>query len=265
MTQNILAPHEGGWEDRQPRLARALSALDADVYALQEVPVASDDAVRTAVGLDGHVLRHSSASEEGVGAAVISRWPLTLAVELDGHVTERTSAESWYSTVLAYVDAEPWGRLLVVHHKPSWQYGYARERELQAVEAARRAEMLADGADHVILAGDFDAEPMASSVRFWTGRQSLDGVSVAYQDAWEAGNTGGGLTFSPENRLVAQGDMPLDLGRRIDYVMCRCDAHGPTLRAADARRVGIDEPGAEHAHAVEPSDHYGVVVDYELP
>jgi len=45
-------------------------------------------------------------------------------------------------------------------------------------------------ASHVILAGDFDAAPDSSSIRFWTGRQSLDGISVAYQDAWEAVHPG---------------------------------------------------------------------------
>jgi hypothetical protein len=39
---------------------------------------------------------------------------------------------------------------------------------------------------HVVLADDFDAAPDSSSIWFGTGRQSLDGFSVAYQDAWEA-------------------------------------------------------------------------------
>jgi hypothetical protein len=50
------------------------------------------------------------------------------------------------------------------------------------------------------LAGDFDDPPDAASIRFWTGRQSLDRTSVCYQDAWEAVHPGGpGHTFSPRN------------------------------------------------------------------
>jgi endonuclease/exonuclease/phosphatase family metal-dependent hydrolase len=52
-------------------------------------------------------------------------------------------------------------------------------RERQAVASARLVEELLDGAErHVVLAGDFDATPDAASIRVWTGRQSLDGVSV---------------------------------------------------------------------------------------
>jgi hypothetical protein len=58
----------------------------------------------------------------------------------------------------------------------------------------------------VILAGDFDATPDSSSIRFWSGRQSLDGTSVAYQDAWEAVHPGeAGHTFTPRNPLVRAG------------------------------------------------------------
>jgi hypothetical protein len=37
----------------------------------------------------------------------------------------------------------------------------------------------------VIVAGDLDADPGSASIRFWTGRQALDGFSVCYRDAWE--------------------------------------------------------------------------------
>lgn len=46
-----------------------------------------------------------------------------------------------------------------------------------------------DGTDRVsdrparCIAGDLNADPAAASVRFWTGRRSLDGSSVCYQDA----------------------------------------------------------------------------------
>jgi hypothetical protein len=70
---------------------------------------------------------------------------------------------------------------------PSWPIPYAYEREQQAARCARFVEERLDGRDmHVVLADDFDAAPDSSGIRFWTGRQSLDGFSVAYQDAWEA-------------------------------------------------------------------------------
>ena len=48
--------------------------------------------------------------------------------------------------------------------------------------AAREVENLAvdTGADHVVLASDFDGVPDSACLRFWRGLQSLDGFSVAY-------------------------------------------------------------------------------------
>jgi len=197
---------------------------------------------------------HSQRSDDGVGAALYSRWPITRAQELDLRLTPRVDLP-WSAVVVAEVDA-PFGPLLVAHHKPTYHVGYALEREMQAVAAARFIEKLAWGRDaHVVLCGDFDDTPDSSSVRFWTGRQSLDGTSVAYQDA-----TDGQVTFTPENPLVAAGEMPLVPGRRIDYVMVRCGTYGPTLAVAGARRV-FDRP----VDGVWPSDHFGVLADLRVP
>jgi endonuclease/exonuclease/phosphatase family metal-dependent hydrolase len=54
--------------------------------------------------------------------------------------------------------------------------------------------------------------------------------------------------------------MPHELGRRIDYVMIRSSAYGPTLAGADCRRV-LDEA----VDGVWASDHFGVMADLEMP
>ena len=65
--------------------------------------------------------------------------------------------------------------------------GAEAERELQALAVARRIqELVAEEPVHVVVGGDFNAEPTGSSVQFWTGRQSLDGTSTAYRDCWES-------------------------------------------------------------------------------
>jgi endonuclease/exonuclease/phosphatase family metal-dependent hydrolase len=131
----------------------------------------------------------------------------------------------------------PLGSLLFVHHKPTWPYGAERDRELQAVTTARFVEQLV------------------------AGRQSLEGVSVCYQDAWEVAHPGeAGHTFSPRNPLVTAGEMTLERGRRIDYVMVRCGPHGPTLDVAGCE-LAFDQP----VGGVWASDHFGVVADLEPP
>ena len=199
-------------------------------------------------------------------AALASRWPFGTVREIDLHVTDRVDLPSpfpWAAAVVAEVQLpEPFGPSLFAHHKPTYQIGYARERELQAVACARYVEEQLAGRDlHVVLLGDLDDTPDSSSVRFWTGRQSLEGLSVAYRDAWEAVHPADpGHTFSPNNPLVRRGEMSLELGRRIDYVMVRCGVHGPSLDILDCRR--IFEAAVDGIWA---SDHFGVVADLSLP
>ena len=73
--------------------------------------------------------------------------------------------------------------------------------------AARLVEELAEavGARHVVVGGDFNADPGASSVAFWRGERSLEGTSVCYLDTWERARPGDmGHTFTPRNPLVSE-------------------------------------------------------------
>jgi endonuclease/exonuclease/phosphatase family metal-dependent hydrolase len=153
------------------------------------------------------------------------------------------------------------GRVVFVNHPASFQLTHEAERERQAVAVAEFIERLvaADPA-HVIMAGDLNASPDAASIRFWTGKQSLDGMSVCYRDAWAAQNASElGHTFTPDNTLTRNaedGQWELELGRRIDYILVRCTEHGPTL---DVRACGLflDNP----VGGVWASDHFGVTAD----
>lgn len=86
----------------------------------------------------------------------------------------------------------PLGPVLVVHYKPNWQLDREDVREQHAGAAAGFIERLVGDqpAAKVIVVGDFDADWDAASIRFWTGRQSLQGTSVRYQDAWHARHRG---------------------------------------------------------------------------
>ena len=239
-------------------LTTGLSALQADVIAFQEVIFTPDyDQVRDVVAAEMQVVHHSDREpgadgvEAGQGISIASRWPIAEVREIDLNVTSRTR-DFACSALVARIDA-PVGPLLFVNHLPSWQLNFERERELQAVALARVLEELATGQQcHVVVAGDFDADPAAASVRFWTGRQSLEGLSVCYRDAWESLHPQEpGHTFTPENPLVADPDWPF---RRIDYILVRCGEHGgPTLAIRSCERI-FDDP----IEGVQVSDHYGL-------
>jgi endonuclease/exonuclease/phosphatase family metal-dependent hydrolase len=147
--------------------------------------------------------------------------------------------------------------LLFVNHLPSWKPELERERELQTVKAARAVEELA-GDRAVVLAGDLDATPDAASVRFLRGRQSLEGTSVHYVDAWaQAHPDDPGLTFTPHNPLVMQeSSVTIETPRRIDYIFIRGGEGGPALRVDACERI-FDEP----VDGVWASDHFGLVAD----
>jgi endonuclease/exonuclease/phosphatase family metal-dependent hydrolase len=261
VTLNLFA-HHGDWPARRDALRSGLQALDADLLALQEVVVGDGyDQAAELLG-SGYTVVHQTVGLIGDGthhgACVASRLPVRAVHEVDLHLTPRTGGYSC-GTVIADVAApEPFGRLLMACHGNSWAWWAERERELQAVAAARRVEeLVAVDPAHVVVGGDFNAAPETSSMRFWTGRTSLDGVSVAYRDAWESvRGDEPGLTFDPGNALTAIDEPELDRGRRIDYLLVRCGDHGPTLRVADCR-LALSRP----VDGVQPSDHYGVVAD----
>jgi hypothetical protein len=110
------------------------------------------------LGPDYELARHASRSADGVGAVLASRWPFGNIREVDLHVTERVDDLPWAAAVTAEVLLpEPLGLTLFAHHKPTYQLGYARERELQAVASARFVETQVAGRDlHVVLLGDLD-------------------------------------------------------------------------------------------------------------
>lgn len=262
VTQNVWARY-GAWAERRAALIDGLRSVEPDLVAFVE-PVKHDgyDEAVDLLGPGYHVVNQSARSPDGVGASIASRWPLGDVHEVDLRVTPRT-ADSLGTTLVAEVLApDPIGPLLFLAANPSWEMGRERERELQAVAAARFVEeRVAERATHVVLAGDCDATPEAASIRFLSGRQSLEGMSVCYRDAWESiHGTEPGHTFTPRNPLVAAGETAWDVHRRIDYIFVRCDDRGPTLHIEACARL-FDEP----VDGVWASDHFGVVADLAVP
>jgi endonuclease/exonuclease/phosphatase family metal-dependent hydrolase len=234
----------GDWPRRREAMRAGFAALDADVITLQETIVSDGfDQARDVLG-DGYALVHQRHREaDGQGITTASRYPFGETFEVDWPRTAGFASTCLVTQILA---PEP---VWVANHLPDWQLDHEHERELQTVAAARRLNELQG---HVIVAGDFDADPQATSVRFWTGRHALDGLSVCYRDAWEARHPDEpGHTFVPENPYSADWDWPF---RRIDYILVRCGEHGgPTLRIDRCDRV-FDGPDTV-------SDHYGLLAD----
>jgi endonuclease/exonuclease/phosphatase family metal-dependent hydrolase len=191
----------GDWTGRRDVLRRCLEMLEPDLVAFQEAVLTDAyDQARDLFGATFHIAHQRERERDGQGISIASRWPPTRMHEVDLNLSERTAGFAC-GTLVAELET-PSGPTVFVNHLPSWQLDFERERELQAVAAARFLERFGDEW-HVVVAGDFDADPAAASVRFWTGRQSLDGVSVCYRDAWARVHPSAPApTFTPDEKAL---------------------------------------------------------------
>jgi endonuclease/exonuclease/phosphatase family metal-dependent hydrolase len=251
----------GDWEARRSVLVPGLRELEPDLVAFVEAIRTDEyDQVVDLLGPGFHLAHQHAREPDGQGVSIASRWPLGDVHEVDLNVTQGT-ADFACTTLVAEIQApRPFAPLVFANHLPNWQLQFERERELQAVTAARFLEELVGDLDvHVVLAGDLSSDPDAANVRFITGRQSLEGTSVCYRDAWEAIHPDDrGETSKTDNPLVADWDWPF---KRLDYVFVRCGEHGgPTLEITGCERV-FDKP----VGGVWASDHFGVWADLRVP
>jgi endonuclease/exonuclease/phosphatase family metal-dependent hydrolase len=258
---NVCARH-ADWPKRREVLRDGFATLRPDVVALQEtVATAAYDQVADILGDVLQIVHQGRREADGTGCSIASRWPITDTHEFELPSTDRPDDAEFVARSTIVEIAGPDGPFLLAHHKPSWRPGYEQERELESVTLADRIDQVLGDRDlPVVLAGDFDAEPTAASIRFWTGRQSLHGRSVAYRDAWELAHPGEpGPTFANENPLMFQR-WGGDLDRRIDYVFVQFRVRGPGLKVVSCDRI-FDRP----VDGVWASDHYGVYADLAWP
>ena len=260
-TLNIWRRH-GDWPPRRTALVEGLRDLAPDLIAFQEAVKTEDyDQVTDLLGPDVHVAHQVPREPDGSGISISSRWPLGAAHEIDLHVTPRIGDLPCAAFAVEVSAPAPFGEMLAVTYPSAWPLDHELERERQAVVTGRFVEeLVAARPMHTVLLGDLNAPPDSASIRFWTGRQSLEATSVCYRDAWDATHEGeAGHTFSPVNPLVTTGEggkWALERGRRIDYVLVRGGRHGPTLDVRRCERI-FDAP----ADGVWATDHFGVVAD----
>ena len=257
-THNVYA-RRADWPARRRVLTEGIARLDPDVILFQEEVFTSDyDQTVDLVGSDRHIVHSKGRSEaEGSGISIASRWPVLAAEEIDLTVGGPPIDEYAWAALLVTVDA-PLGPLLIVNHFPDAAADRESERERQAVLIAHRIAELAGPEDlPTILGGDLDAEPDAASLRFFRGRQSLNGESVAFVRAWDAVHPNEPCrTLDPGNGLVAStlAGWPY---RQIDHILIRCGRDGRSTLVVEACERAFDEP----RDGVWASDHSGLVAD----
>jgi endonuclease/exonuclease/phosphatase family metal-dependent hydrolase len=264
ITLNLLTLTDASGHKRQEVVRQALPGLRPDVIALQEVTRSSNtDQASYLLGPEYTFVDLPGRSHDA-GECLASRWPLGDIATLDVPVT--ASGDDWPRATAVAAEVllpPPLGPLFAVHHRSTFELHQEHVREEQALATARFIEDLVSDRPGmpVVLLGDLNADPDTASIRFLRGKQSLGGTSVRYEDAWEAAHPEEpGHTFTPYNPLVPLGQMPLERGRRIDYIMTRSGPHGPLLDVVDCRLI-LDQP----VDGVWASDHFGVLADLTRP
>jgi len=271
LTLNVL--NLEGDPRRQDILNAEIRRLDPDLVSFQEVVVTEehDQLARLldGTGLHGthqvHTLGYPVPwSDRYGGTALATRWPHTVVETLDLRLPETGEVHPW-GAIGAVVDIPGEGELLFVATTNGASLGneWARERhvvKLAELDDRHRRRL------PTIVAGDFNARPEASSIRFMRSLQSLDGRTASYYDAWEIAGDGPGHTWTYENPSAAWiMDYIIrqpNFGMRIDYVFVgtsqnrHLDGECRITRA----QLAFDRP----IDGIWPSDHYGVLVDCEL-
>jgi len=196
------------------------------------------------------------------GGAVATRWPHRVVEVLDLRGADALDVP-WCSLAVAVALPDE-GEVLFVSASSSWRLESEAARERQALaltdlDARHRRDL------PTIIAGDFNAEPDAASMRFLTGRQSLAGRSVLYHDAWAVAGEGPGWTWSVDNpnarAVVDQIVRQPNHKRRIDYVLVGSwHAHPKAHCRVESVRLAFDEPVDD----VWPSDHFGVLAEVDV-
>jgi endonuclease/exonuclease/phosphatase family metal-dependent hydrolase len=259
---NVSAPFEARMAVARDQLA----ALAPDVIALQEIVVRADgfDQGALVLGDDGWArvfgpaycwddagsARFDAGARTGFGNLIATRWPIrrSAVCRLPGLEGEEPRA------ALATLIETPDGLLPVVTTHLDWEYdrGFVREQQVLAlasvVKAWARTATLPP-----IVAGDLNAEPDSTEVRFLCGLAALAGERIHLEDAWRAAGDGGpGFTWDNRNPYAAYAGEP---DRRIDYVLVGRPAR------VEAAALALDTP----RDGVLASDHFGVVADVWLP
>ena len=250
----------GGWRERRAEVLAWLELLQPDVVCLQEVIEDADgrNSARwlydNAGGFEGFA-HHGTPTPlfENItfGNAILSRWSIATTNVVDLPDDDPP--------------AEPTGRFVLhvrtngldvfcTHLTSLPAHGYLREQQVLATDDAVRRLADPGAAMPPILAGDFNADPDATEIRYLSGLATLDGRSTYYQEAWRvAGGREPGWTWENRNPFMS---VQHDTDRRIDYVFVgwrRDDGRG----RVETCRVVCDRS----LTGVYASDHFGLLAE----
>ncbi len=247
--------HFGPWEQREPAILQAMTGLNADIIALQEVwgDGTANFAEKVADHLGYQYVFESSMDIRGdkFGNALLSRWPI-IRDDFTMLFGEKETGEG-RRALFAELDG-PHGRIPVFSTHLNWKFEQSNIRQRQVTDLAHFVDQKRPWTYPPIVCGDFNAEPGAEEIRMLTGLTNCPVDSLVFHDAWVvAGREGSGLTWDNHNPHVVVKCEP---DRRLDYIFVGQPGPGGAGHIVDCRLAGN-----EAIDGVWPSDHYAVVAE----
>lgn len=255
------------------RIIEAAAWVDAvkpHVICLQEVETGADEtqtfAHRVASQARGswHLAVAGLPRKPGVliGNAILSRWPIE-----DHAMKELTCSDSYSKSVLhaqtGTID------VFAVHLSAAADGAQAREQQVLELADFVQARSNSRSPLPPIVAGDFNATPGSSAIRFLRGEQPLAGRSVFYQDAWAvAGDGGAGHTWTRTNPNTPPAYL---FDARCDYIFVGTPQVPLGWSTGDPDTEPIGQVTAATVicntalTGVLASDHFGVTADICWP
>lgn len=261
------------YEDRNAVLREGIVDLQPDVLSFQEAAYLPGKQHQIAECLDGlgyridHQFDGVDSPPRGDGNCIASRWPMERTALVPLPKTPRSGTYPVAALCATVHAPAPFGPFLLVNSKTSWQLHLERERERQVVTIARLVEEYADPEGlPAIVAADFDASPDSASIRFMTGRQSLDGCSTHFLDAWEiAGDGTPGHTWTSDNpfnrAIISRYTGGETHRRRIDYIFVGSPFLFGKRVHIQSCKVVLDKA----VNGIHASGHFGVYAEITCP
>jgi endonuclease/exonuclease/phosphatase family metal-dependent hydrolase len=261
----------GAADTRAALINAELRRLAPDLVAFQEVLPDQLPVLIDGTGLHGTHQSQTTATappyaDRYGGTAIATRQPHHIVEVLDQRGTDAPDVPWLTPAALVPLSgpAEALGDVLFIAPTTSFRLDAEAQRERQVLalsdlDARHRTDL------PTIMAGDFNADPDAASIRYLTGRQSLMGRSTHFHDAWEVAGAGLGHTWAADNPHATE-DIELLVRqpghrRRLDYIFVGSPhAHPHAFARVRAAGLAFDEP----ADGVWASDHYGVVADLDM-
>ena len=253
-------------EDRTREIAAWIDAVNPHIACLQEVRKAADgeslaDCLAEQCTGEWSVAYGGRLDSDGLlaGNAVMSRWSVEASEMYELECADRRPKSMLYVRTGGF-------DVFCVHLTVNPKGAAVREAQVLFIDDIISSQSVEQSLAPPILAGDFNAPPESSAIRFLCGDLGLSERGTFYQDAWAVSGDGPGITWDHRNPHTTSAYL---FDGRIDYIFVGVPKApvdgGENLNIRSGQVLGAYMACDVALTGTYASDHYGVVADICCP